>query len=69
MSILLKFSEVAVRLNCTRQTVYKLVSTDPTFPRPIRLTPKCPRFRADEIEAWLADRQAEPVQKPEPIAA
>ena len=33
--MLLKATEVATRLGITRGTVYKLLATDSTFPRPI----------------------------------
>ncbi|SMD00984.1 transcriptional regulator, AlpA family [Primorskyibacter flagellatus] len=29
-------------------------NTDPTFPKPIRLTPGCSRWRLSDIEAWEA---------------
>ena len=53
---LLKFQEVGARLRLTRQTVYRLLASDPSFPKPIYLAPGVPRFAADDIEAWLASR-------------
>lgn len=31
---------------------------DPTFPRPIRLSPGCVRWKLSEIEAWEAAKAA-----------
>ena len=58
MPRLIKFSEVAERLGLSRPTIYKILARDPTFPKPIHVTPTAPRFRAEDIEAWLEKRTA-----------
>ena len=54
MHELLTASEVAARLRIARQTVYELLKRDDSFPRPIRVMPRAPRWRAADVEAWLA---------------
>ena len=56
--MLLEATEVATRLGITRGTVYKLLATDSTFPRPIHVTPKNPRWRAPDLDAWLERKAA-----------
>lgn len=42
----------------TRQTVWRWLKTDPTFPKRISLSPGCTRWSLQEIEAWEAARRA-----------
>lgn len=35
-------------------TIYRRASTDPTFPRLIRLGARCTRIRAGDLTEWLA---------------
>lgn len=37
-------------------TLYRRASTDPTFPRLIRLGTRCTRIRAGDLTAWLASK-------------
>ena len=39
-------------------TPRRWVRDDPTFPRPVKLTPGCTRWRLSEIEAWEAAKAA-----------
>ena len=55
---MLKPTEVAARLGVTRGTVYKILNTDPTFPRPIHVTPKSPRWRPADVDAWIERKAA-----------
>lgn len=48
---------LAARLSVSRQTIWRLVKSDPTFPKPIRLTPGCTRWLLSEIEAWEASKR------------
>lgn len=50
--------QVAARYNVTRPTVWRWLKTDPTFPKPIYLSPGCTRWKLDEIESWEAARRA-----------
>ena len=49
---------IAERYGVTRPSVWRWLKTDPTFPKPISLSPGCTRWRLDEIEAWEAARRA-----------
>ncbi|MEQ1609877.1 MAG: AlpA family phage regulatory protein [Hyphomonadaceae bacterium] len=40
-----------------RSTQYHYLKTDPTFPRPFKISPRCVRFKVDEVEAWIASRR------------
>ena len=42
----------------TEQTVWRWRKTDPTFPRPVQLSPGCVRFKLAELEVWEATRTA-----------
>lgn len=49
---------LAGRYSVSRQTVWRWLKTDPTFPKPISLSPGCTRWRLDEVERWEAARRA-----------
>ena len=55
---MLKPTEVAARLGITRGTLYKILKADPDFPRPIHITPKNPRWREGDIDAWIERKAA-----------
>lgn len=44
------------RYGVARATIWSWMKSDPTFPRPIKLTPGCTRWKLSEIEAWEAMR-------------
>lgn len=46
--------QVATRYGVHRATPWRWIKSDPTFPRPVVLTPGCTRWRLSEIEAWEA---------------
>lgn len=50
---LLKLTEVADILGVSRWTVNRLVERDPSFPAPIRLSPRTPRWRQQDIDEYL----------------
>ena len=49
---------LAARLSVSRQTIWRLVKSDLTFPKPIRLTPGCTRWLLSEVEAWEASKRS-----------
>ena len=51
--------QVAERLTVSKATVWRYVAQNPEFPRPIKLSPGCARWRADEVDDWLAAREIE----------
>lgn len=50
---------LADRFCTARQTIWAWLRKDPTFPRPIQLSPGCTRWRLTEIEAWEAAKAGE----------
>jgi len=54
--MLLTDHQVAHCLTVGRATVWRYTRTDPTFPKPIKLSAGCARWRVDEVEQWLASR-------------
>lgn len=56
--VYLSDQNLAGRYSVSRQTVWRWLKTDPTFPKPISLSPGCTRWRLDEIERWEAARRA-----------
>jgi prophage regulatory protein len=44
--------QVGARYNVHHLTPRRWLKTDPSFPKPIHLTPGCTRWKLSEIEAW-----------------
>lgn len=53
-SQLLDTSHVADLLGVTPRTVRRYIAEEPTFPRPIRITARTLRWRAQDIDIWLS---------------
>jgi prophage regulatory protein len=45
---------LAARYNVHHLTPRRWLKTEPSFPKPIRLTPGCTRWKLSDIEAWEA---------------
>ena len=52
---LLRRPEVEVQTGLTRSTIYRLMRAG-EFPEPLKLGPRAVRWRATEIESWIAER-------------
>lgn len=48
----LQDTEVADRYGTSRATVWRWTKTDPSFPKPVKLSPGCTRWPEDGLEAW-----------------
>ncbi|MGH8870973.1 MAG: helix-turn-helix transcriptional regulator [Acidimicrobiia bacterium] len=59
---LLSTADVCDLLVISRATFYRLRSSDPSFPAPLYVTERLPRWRSDEIREWLSLRQRQPLQ-------
>jgi len=46
--------QLGARYSVHHLTPRRWLMTDPTFPKPIRLTPGCTRWKLSDIEAWEA---------------
>ena len=51
--------QLATRFGVSRTTPWRWLKTDPSFPRPVALSPGCTRWRIAEIEAWESARAAD----------
>lgn len=58
IELLVSAEEIGFALNIDRSSVFRMVRTEPDFPRPLKLSRNTPRWRATEINAWLAARAA-----------
>ncbi|MBY0136349.1 helix-turn-helix transcriptional regulator [Paracoccus yeei] len=48
--------QLAARYGVHRTTPWGWAKTDPCFPKPLKLSPGCTRWKLSEIEAWEASR-------------
>lgn len=51
--------QVAARYGVSRPTIWGWLRKDPTFPKPVPLSPGCTRWKLAEIEAWEAAKAGE----------
>jgi|GEM_PF-1889356 len=63
---LLKIDEVCEKIGVKKSTVYKWMD-EQNFPRPLKLSPTCVRWREDDVARWLqeiaaASEDSEPTQ-------
>jgi len=50
--------DIAERYGVHRTTPWGWAKSDPDFPKPVRLSDRCTRWRLDELEAWEASKAA-----------
>jgi predicted DNA-binding transcriptional regulator AlpA len=48
--------QLGARWSVTRQTIWKWLREDVTFPRPARLSSGTTRWRLDDVESWESSR-------------
>jgi len=53
----LRVSTLAPRLGVSKNTIWRLVR-EGKFPRPIKITQKISVWKADDVLAWLASKEA-----------
>ena len=58
---LLRLSEVIVRVGLKKTAIYSRIKAG-VFPEPIKLSQRCSRWRAEDIERWVADTTRPPNQ-------
>lgn len=44
--------QVGERYGISRTAIWRWLKTDPSFPKPISLSPGCSRWRVDDLERW-----------------
>ena len=47
-------TDVAARYGNHRSWTWRQLKKDPTFPKPVKFSPGCTRWRISDIEAWEA---------------
>ena len=52
--IFLSDKDLGVRYGVHQLTPRRWTRDDPTFPKPVKLSPGCARWRLSDIEAWEA---------------
>lgn len=57
--LVLSYPDTARALGIGRSKVYELVRDDPSFPRPIEVTPGRRGFLIAELDEWLAGKAAD----------
>ena len=55
---LYRLSDVCAALAVGRSTVYALLETDDSFPRPIRIARRAVRWHRTDVERWARSRPA-----------
>lgn len=58
MTIFLQDKDVAQRYSVSRPSIWRWVKTDPSFPKPVNLTPGCSRWRVEDLEKWERTKAA-----------
>jgi len=53
---ILRMKQLIERTNLSRATLYVLMSSDPTFPKKIKLTARSIGFLESEVEGWIEAR-------------
>ena len=48
--------QLSARYGVHRTTPWRWAKSNPTFPKPVTLTPGCTRWKLSEIEAWEASK-------------
>ncbi|BBF92833.1 hypothetical protein BLTE_15180 [Blastochloris tepida] len=54
----LSVKQLAERHSTSIATVWRRARTDASFPKPVRMSPGCTRWRLSDIERWEAARAA-----------
>lgn len=52
-------AHLAARYGVHRSTPWRWTKTDATFPKPVKLSPQCSRWKLSEIESWEAAKAGE----------
>jgi prophage regulatory protein len=53
-------TQLATRYGVHRATIWRWTNTNAVFPKPVKLSPQCSRWKLSDIETWEASR---PVSK------
>lgn len=57
-TLYLSVRQVSERFGVNRASIWRWLKTDPTFPKPLSLTPGTSRWRLSELEEWERTKAA-----------
>lgn len=49
-------TQLASRYGVNKATPWRWAKSDPNFPKPVKLSPQCTRWRLSDLETWEAKR-------------
>ena len=55
--IFLNVEDIAEMFSVHKKTMERIIRTDKTFPKAIVISERIRRWRSDDVEAWLKDKQ------------
>lgn len=55
--------QLADRYNVSKPTIWRWLKSNPDFPKPVRFSPGCTRWKIAEIEAYEARKVALPARR------
>ena len=58
METYLNDTQIAAIFSVHRMTIWRWVKSDPAFPKPIRLSSRCTRWKKSDVDAWEAKKAA-----------
>lgn len=50
--------QVAERYGVSRKVPWDWIKADPSFPKPVKLSPGCTRWKLEELLTWESTRRA-----------
>jgi predicted DNA-binding transcriptional regulator AlpA len=56
--VFISVAGVAERFGVSTKTVWSWLSSDPTFPKPFKLSERCTRWKKSEIDRWETSKRA-----------
>lgn len=58
-TLYLQDRQVGERYGVSRTTLWRWCKSDPSFPKPVALSPGCSRWRIDDLEKWEQAKSAQ----------
>lgn len=57
--LLLEANDIAHMLSIHQKTVYALIKSDETFPKPITFGPRMRRWKLEDVKAWIDSKSSQ----------
>lgn len=55
-SIYIPDIQVAKQFGVSRATIWRWAAKDPSFPKPVKLSPGCSRWKIEDVQKWAESR-------------